>query len=148
MQQHDLWSPKGARKARRRLGRGEGSGRGKTAGKGTKGQKARAGGGVPPYFEGGQLPLVRRLPYRRGFSNPFRVEYHAVNVGALVRFSGEVGPAELAAAGILRDERELYKVLGTGELSAPLTVRAYKFSETARRKIEAAGGKAEVLGAD
>ena len=146
MKLHELSSPKGARKPRRRIGRGLGSGRGTTAGKGQKGQKARAGGGVPPYFEGGQLPLVKRLPYRRGFTNPNRVEYKAVNVSALVRFEpgSVVGPDELVAAGLL-DDRELVKVLADGELPHALTVRAHRFSKTAREKIEAAGGAVEEI---
>src|SRR5438067_11354163 len=98
MKLHELRSPRGARKPRRRLGRGHGSGRGKTAGRGTKGQKARSGGGVPPYFEGGQLPLVKRLPYRRGFTNPVRVEYRPINLRDLAKLSGEVGPDEPHAA--------------------------------------------------
>src|SRR3954467_9633846 len=104
MQQHDLWSPNGARKTRRRVGRGLGSGRGKTAGKGTKGQKARSGGGVPPYFEGGQLPLVRRLPYRRGFKNPFRVEYEVVNLDQLEALTdvSAVTPDLLHKLGVIR----------------------------------------------
>src|SRR5437016_1770376 len=120
MQQHDLRSPRGAKKERRRLGRGHGSGRGKTAGKGTKGQKARAGGGVPPYFEGGQLPLVKRLPYRRGFTNPFRIEYQAINLRDLAQLGEVVGPQELAAAGILESVKEPFKVLGVGELTSAL----------------------------
>src|ERR671917_86851 len=103
MKLHELSSPKGARKPRRRIGRGLGSGRGTTAGKGQKGQKARAGGGVPPYFEGGQLPLVKRLPYRRGFTNPNRVEYRPINLSALARLDSgaAVGPDDLVAAGLL-----------------------------------------------
>src|SRR5437016_3323935 len=112
MQQHDLRGPRGARKVRRRLGRGEGSGRGKTSGKGVKGQKARAGGGVPPYFEGGQLPLVRKLPYRRGFTNPFRVEYEVVNLDQLEALSAtsEVTPEVLRAAGLIGKGRAPVKV--------------------------------------
>src|SRR5438552_11755654 len=104
MKLHELSSPKGARKPRRRLGRGLGSGRGKTAGKGHKGQKARAGGGVPPYFEGGQLPLVRRLPYRRGFTNPFRVEFQVVNLDQLETFDEgmEITPDFLREHGLVK----------------------------------------------
>jgi large subunit ribosomal protein L15 len=146
MKLHELRSPRGARKPRRRLGRGLGSGRGTTAGKGTKGQKARSGGGVAPYFEGGQLPLVKRLPYRRGFVNPNRVEYQPVNLDDLARFErgSAVGPDEFVAAGFL-DDRELVKILGGGELSHPLTVRAHRFSKTARERIEAAGGTIEEI---
>jgi large subunit ribosomal protein L15 len=148
MKQHDLRPPSGSKTTRRRLGRGPGSGRGKTAGRGTKGQNARAGGGVPLYFEGGQLPLVRRLPYRRGFKNPFRIEYQAVNLSDLAQFSGEVGPEQLAEVGLLRSAKEPYKILANGSVSSALTVRAHRFSAAAREKIEAAGGKAELLAAD
>ena len=146
MKLHELRAPKGARKPRRRLGRGLGSGRGTTAGKGTKGQKARSGGGVPPYFEGGQLPLVKRLPYRRGFTNPNRVAYRPVNLDDLSTFepNSVVGPNELVAAGLVHDD-ELIKVLAQGELSHAVTVRAHRFSRTAREKIEAAGGSVEEI---
>jgi large subunit ribosomal protein L15 len=147
MQQHDLRPPKGSKKVRKRVGRGQAAGGGTTAGKGTKGQKARAGGGVAPYFEGGQLPLVRRLPYRRGFTNPFRKEYRPINLSDLQSLSGEVGPAELAAVGLIRHENEPYKILGFGEIGVALTIRAHRFSASAREKIEAAGGTAEQLGA-
>jgi large subunit ribosomal protein L15 len=101
---------------------------------------------VPPYFEGGQLPLVKRLPYRRGFVNPNRVEYQAVNLGALARFEAGsvIGPNELVAAGLL-DDRELVKVLAKGELEHPLTVRAHRFSKSARERIEAVGGVIEEI---
>jgi large subunit ribosomal protein L15 len=144
MRQHELRPPKGAHKERRRLGRGHGSGRGKTAGRGTKGQKARSGGGVPPYFEGGQLPLVKRLPYKRGFFNPARTEYRPINLRSLAAFSGEVGPDELLAARMI-DRDEPYKILAMGELSAALVVRAHKVSAAAQQKIEAAGGRVELL---
>src|SRR5436853_6939178 len=111
MKLHELASPKGARKPRRRLGRGAGSGRGTTGGKGTKGQKARTGGGVPPYFEGGQLPLIRKLPYRRGFRNPFRVEYREVNVRDLggVPAGSTVGPAQFQTAAVVHRQRRPVK---------------------------------------
>lgn len=146
MKLHELSPSEGAKKERRRIGRGWGSGRGKTSGRGQKGQKARAGGGVPPYFEGGQLPLVRRLPYRRGFTNPFRKEYQGINLSALVRFPANtvVEPSVLAAAGLCK-AGETVKILGSGELSQPLKVRANRFSKTARAKIEAAGGSVEEL---
>jgi large subunit ribosomal protein L15 len=149
MRLHELHPPKGSTKARIRVGRGHGSGKVKTAGKGTKGQNARAGGGVPPYFEGGQLPLIRKLPYRRGFLNPFRVEAREVNVRDLAVFpSGStVGPDEFEIAGVLRGKIGPVKVLGLGELSVNLTVRANKFSAGARSKIEAAGGSVEIIGA-
>src|SRR5262245_17213233 len=101
MKQHELAPPDGAVRRQRRIGRGHGSGRGKTAGKGTKGQQARSGGTKGPRFEGGQLPLVRRLPYRRGFTNRSRVEYRAVNLSALVELGSEVGPAVLLEAGLI-----------------------------------------------
>lgn len=142
MKQHELAPPEGARRHRRRVGRGNGSGRGTYCGKGIKGQKARSGGQIPPYFEGGQLPLVRRLPYRRGFTNPFRVEYAEVNVGKLNRFpsGSEVGPRELAEAGLLSKADQPVKVLGEGSLDQSLLVRAHRFSRAAREKIVAAGG--------
>ena len=148
MKLHELKPPKGAVHERIRIGRGHGSGKGKTGGKGTKGQNARAGGGVPPYFEGGQLPLVRKLPYRRGFRNPFRVEYREVNVGKLSRFptGSTVGPEEFEILGILSGGKGPVKVLAHGELTEKLTVRAHKFSKAAREKIEAAGGTVEEIG--
>src|SRR5918912_1470181 len=114
MRIHELQPPEGARRERIRIGRGHGSGKVKTGGKGTKGQNARAGGGVPPYFEGGQLPLIRKLPYRRGFLNPFRVEYRVVNVRDLSAFpvGSTVGPEEFETMGILRGKRGPVKVLG------------------------------------
>ena len=147
MRLHELQPPDGAHRQRRRKGRGLGSGRGTTAGKGTKGQKARAGGGVAPYFEGGQLPLVRKLPYRRGFHNPSRVEYRPINLRDLMRFEAgaTIDPTALLAVGLIKDERERVKILGVGEVDRALTVRAHRFSESARQKIEAAGGSCDVL---
>src|SRR5256885_15818648 len=147
MQIHELRPPKGSKRERIRSGRGRGGGRVKTGGKGTKGQNARAGGGVPPYFEGGQLPLIRKLPYRRGFRNPFRVEFREVNVKDLADFpaGSTVGPEEFEIAGVLRGKTGPVKVLGQGELSVKLTVRADKFTGSARKKIEDAGGTAELL---
>jgi len=145
MRQHQLGPAPGATHRRKRVGRGDGSGHGKTSGKGTKGQKARAGGGVRPGFEGGQLPIIKRLPHIRGFTNIFKTEYAVVNVGDLNRFEGTVDNAALAAAGLIPNERALVKVLGEGELTKGLTVRAKKFSATARTKIAAAGGAAEEL---
>ena len=147
MRIHELQAPEGATRERTRIGRGHGSGKVKTGGKGTKGQKARAGGGVPPYFEGGQLPLIRKLPYRRGFRNPFRVEFREVNVRDLNDFPADssVGPEEFNTAGVLRGGSGPVKVLGQGELSVKLTVRAHKFSAGARQKIEAAGGTVETI---
>lgn len=147
MKLHDLAPPKGAHRKRRRIGRGLGSGRGTTAGKGTKGQKARSGGGVAPHFEGGQLPLVKKLPYRRGFNNVNRVEYQAVNLKDLQAFSAgsEVTLEALIGAGLIKNERERVKVLGTGDLDRALNVTAHRFSASAREKIEAAGGACHAL---
>lgn len=146
MQVHDLGAPAGARRERKRVGRGLGSGLGKTAGKGHKGQKARAGASLRPGFEGGQMPLQRRLP-KRGFTNIFRTEYATVNLERLGKFpaGSEVSPESLLATGTLRSLRDGVKILGGGELDRPLTVRAHAFSRTAREKIEAAGGKVEVI---
>src|SRR4051812_40736548 len=130
MRIHELQPPDGSTHARRRIGRGHGSGRVKTGGKGTKGQNARAGGGGPPYFEGGQLPLIRKLPYRRGFTNPLRIEYREVNVKDLADFpaGSTVGPDEFDTAGVLRGKTGPVKVLGQGDISVKLTVRAHKFT--------------------
>ena len=150
MRMHELQAPQGATRERIRIGRGHGSGKVKTGGKGTKGQKARTGGGVPPYFEGGQLPLIRKLPYRRGFTNPFRVPFREVNVRDLGEFpaGSTVGPTEFETMGILRGKRGPVKVLGHGELAVKLTVQAHRFSAGAREKIEAAGGQAVLLEAE
>jgi len=147
MRLNELRPPKGSTRTSIRIGRGHGSGKVKTGGKGTKGQNARAGGGVPPYFEGGQLPLIRKLPYRRGFRNPFRVPFREVNVKDLADFpeGSTVGPEEFDIAGVLRGKKGPVKVLGHGELSVKLTVRANKFSAGAKQKIEAAGGTAETI---
>jgi len=148
MRLHELAPPRGAVRERRRIGRGHGSGKVKTGGKGTKGQNARAGGGVPPYFEGGQLPLIRKLPYRRGFTNPFRKEFREVNVRDLAVFpaGASVGPEEFETMGILRGHKGPIKVLGEGDLNLRLAVRAHKFSKGAREKIETAGGTVEEIG--
>jgi large subunit ribosomal protein L15 len=147
MRLHDLRAPEGARRPKRRIGRGHGSGQGTTAGKGTKGQKARTGGGVPPYFEGGQLPLVRRLPYRRGFKNPFRVEYAIVNVAQLAGLpAGSTVTADtLVGAGLLNRGEGPVKVLGDGALDVALHVQIDRVSRQAREKIEAAGGSVTEL---
>src|SRR3954470_12298963 len=147
MRMHELQPPRGSVRERIRIGRGHGSGKVKPGGKGTKGQNARAGGGVPPYFEGGQLPLIRKLPYRRGFLNPFRVEFREGNVRDLSAFpaGSTVGPEEVETQGVLRGNRGPVKVPGEGELSVKLTVRANKFTAGARKKIEAAGGAVETI---
>lgn len=148
MKLHDLKPAKGSKKEKNRVGRGDSSGSGKTAGRGTKGQKSRTGGNIPPYFEGGQLPLVRRLPQIRGFTNIFKTQFATVNLDRLnERFEkgDEVTPATLTEAGLIKSSDELVKVLGRGELEKPLTVKAHGFSESARVKIEAAGGSIEEL---
>ena len=145
MKLHELAPAAGSTTAAKRLGRGVGSGLGKTSGKGHKGAKARSGGGKRPGFEGGQMPLYRRVP-KRGFTNIFRTEYAEVNVGQLEVFNdGVVVNAELLkAAGIIKKTMDGVKILGTGELTKKLTVEAAKFTESAKEKIEAVGGKAEV----
>jgi len=147
MRIHELQPPDGSTRTSIRIGRGHGSGKVKTGGKGTKGQNARAGGGVPPYFEGGQLPLIRKLPYRRGFRNPFRVEFREVNVRDLAQFpeGSTVGPEEFEIAGVARGKDGPVKILGQGDIAIKLTVRAHKFSASAREKIESAGGTAETI---
>jgi len=146
MKLDNLRPPEGAKKKRKRIGRGEGSGHGGTSTHGHKGQKARSGGKVSRGFEGGQMPLSRRLP-KRGFKNPFRQEYEIVNLGALARFpSGTVvDPEKLRSSGLVKKARWAVKVLGKGTIHHPLTVRAHHFSLTAKNKIEAAGGKTEGL---
>jgi len=144
MKLEELKPSKGARKKSKRVGRGPGSGSGKTAGKGHKGQKARSGGVKGPGFEGGQMPLQRRLP-KRGFTNIFRKEYAVVNLGDLSDLSGTITPETLLEQGIVRHAKAGIKVLGVGELKSALTIRAHKFSKSAIDKIQAAGGKAEVI---
>jgi len=141
-----LKPPAGARHKRKRLGRGPGSGSGKTAGKGHKGQKARSGGSIRRGFEGGQMPLQRRLP-KRGFKNIFRVQVDQVNLDVLDRVfeAGEVNPAQMREMGVVPRQAAVIKVLGRGDLTKALTVKAHRFSKTAREKIEAAGGIAYVL---
>ena len=147
MKLHELKPAFGSTTTSKRLGRGIGSGLGKTSGKGHKGAKARSGGGKRPGFEGGQMPLVRRLP-KRGFHNAFRTEYVAINVDRLNIFEDgmTVTPVELIEAGIIKNILDGVKILGNGELTVKnLTVVAAKFTATAKEKIEAAGGKAEVI---
>ena len=146
MKLHELSPVPGSRKKKKRLGQGLGSGQGKTAGKGHKGQKARSGGGVRPGFEGGQMPLSRRLP-KRGFTNIFAKEYAIVNVSDLNVFEeGTVVTAELLLeTRIIRKALDGLKVLGNGEITKKLTVKATKFTQTAAEKIAAAGGTAEVV---
>ena len=146
MKLHDLKPAIGATTAPKRLGRGVGSGLGKTSGKGHKGAKARSGGGKRAGFEGGQIPLMRRLP-KRGFTNKFRTELVAVNVDRLDVFEDgmTVTPVELIQYGIIKNVQGGVKILGNGEITKKLTVQANKFSASAKEKIEAAGGKAEVI---
>lgn len=146
-----LHAAPGSRKERRRVGRGHGSGRGKTAGKGTKGQKARAGGGVPAHFQGGTLGLVHGLPQKRGihFRGPYgKVRPTAINVGDLEQFepTSVVNLESLIAAGLVDDGAKALKILGAGDLTKPLTVEADAFSEGARQKIDQAGGTAVQVG--
>ena len=145
MKLHELSPAAGSAKAAWRKGRGPGSGNGKTAGKGHKGQNARSGGGVRPGFEGGQLPLYRKLP-KRGFNNKFAKVYATVNVSELNKFENgaTVTLETLVKCGMISKENDGLKVLGNGELNKALTVEAKIFTETAKAKIEAAGGKAEV----
>ncbi|MGP1674054.1 MAG: 50S ribosomal protein L15 [Candidatus Limnocylindrales bacterium] len=170
MKLHDLHPAEGSRKARTRVGRGIAAGKGKTAGRGTKGQKARAGGSIPAWFEGGQTPLHVRIPKLRGFKNRFKVEYEVVNIGAIAaaveRGAFETHPADatpkgkgkagatatitinqdiLRAVGLIRTLNKPMKILGQGELDAPLFVVADAFTASARAKIEAAGGSVNVL---
>jgi large subunit ribosomal protein L15 len=167
MKLHDLRPPEGSNKARTRVGRGIAAGKGKTAGRGTKGQKARAGGSIPPWFEGGQTPLHMRIPKLRGFKNRFKIEYEVVNIGAIGALAergafeteaptGKGGKAVkvaqitinqdiLRAVGLVRTLNKPLKILGAGDLSAPLFVVADAFTGSARAKIEAAGGSVNVL---
>jgi large subunit ribosomal protein L15 len=146
MKLNELAPEKGQRKARKRVGRGVASGWGKTAGRGNKGQNCRSGGGVRPGYEGGQMPIHRRLP-KRGFKNPFKKTFAIVNVQELNRFDAEsvVDEIALIKMGIVKGDRDGIKILGDGDIQTALTVRANKVSESARQKIEAAGGKIEVI---
>jgi large subunit ribosomal protein L15 len=164
MKLHDLRPADGSRQPRTRVGRGIAAGKGKTAGRGTKGQKARAGGGIPAWFEGGQTPLHMRIPKLRGFKNRFKIEYEVVNIGAIGALAGDgafelepggkkpakAGPITvnqdiLRAVGLVRTLNKPLKILGAGDLSVPLFVVADAFSASARAKIEAAGGSVNVL---
>ncbi len=147
MKIHELTPAPGSVKDAKRKGRGAGSGNGKTAGKGHKGQKARSGGGVRPGFEGGQMPLQRRIP-KRGFNNIFATNYVAINVGVLNEKFNDgdvVDAAAIKASGIIKNTRDGIKILGEGNLEKKLTVKASAYSESAKQKIEEAGGKAEVI---
>jgi len=146
MKLHELSPPEGARKVRKRVGRGPGSGSGKTSGKGHKGQKSRSGGGKKPGFEGGQMPLIRRIP-KRGFTKPNQKKWAVVNLADLVRLGVEQIDAELLVSkGLVKGFFDGIKVLGDGEVERALQVRVHAMSESARRKVEAAGGSFEVVG--
>ncbi len=148
MKLHELRPDEGATKKRKRVGRGISAGQGKTAGRGTKGQGARTGGGKGPYFEGGQLPLVRRLPFKRGFTNIFRVEYQEVNLDDLARVfqaDEQATPETMAERGLVRKPTDPVVVLGRGELSIPLQVTAHRFSKSAQEAIEKAGGSVQTV---
>ncbi|MDR9458527.1 MAG: 50S ribosomal protein L15 [Dehalococcoidia bacterium] len=150
MKQHELAPSIGAKHKRKRIGRGLGSGHGRTAGKGSKGQLARAGRHIRPGFEGGQNPLIKRLPEKRGFTNIFRVEYDTINITVLNRFEAdsEVTPQRFVDEGLVKSLKKPIKILGNGELLKPLTVSAHKFTQTARSKIEAAGGIVEEINSE
>jgi len=146
MKLHNLKPSPGSKKKRKRVGRGSGSGQGTTAGRGMNGQNSRSGGGTKPGFEGGQMPLYRRIP-KRGFTNIFQKEYAIVNLETLNQFDDneEVTVELLLENKIIKKELDGVKILGNGELNKKLTVKAHKFSKTAKEKIEAVGGKAEVI---
>jgi large subunit ribosomal protein L15 len=146
MKLHMLAPSVGAKKNPKRIGRGPGSGHGKTATKGHKGILARSGGGKRPGFEGGQMPLIRRLP-KYGFRYPFRTEYAVINLKSLVTLGAveQITPQVLAGAGLIKKKTQLVKILGAGDLSRPVTIQAHKFSKSALEKIQAAGGRAEVI---
>ncbi len=146
MKLHELSPAKGSKHSKKRVGRGPGSGLGKTAGRGEKGQKSRTGYSSRPGFEGGQMPLVRRVP-KRGFTNIFKTEYSVVNLSQLAELEGDITPESLKEQGLVRSGRPV-KVLGDGEVGKALRVTAHKFSKSARAKIEAAGGTCEELRRD
>ena len=145
MRQDELSPAPGSKHSRKRVGRGDGSGHGTYSGRGCKGQKSRAGYKMRPGFEGGQLPLIKRLPRKRGFVNIFRTEYTSVNIDKLSIFESgsEVTPEKLVAAGVIKSLRRPVKILAEGDIAHPLVVKANKFSAAAKAKIEAAGGKVE-----
>lgn len=149
MKLHDLRPDEGSKKKRKRVGRGIAAGQGKTAGRGTKGQGARSGGGKGPYFEGGQLPLARRLPFKRGFTNRRKIYYRPINVGLFSEMEAEAGseitPEVLQSVGLLKKVTDPYVILGEGDLNVALTVKAHRVSKSAQEKIEKAGGKVEII---
>ena len=148
MQNHTLSSAGSKTRKRKRIGRGDASGNGSYSGKGMKGQKSRSGGGVRPGFEGGQLPLIKRLPSLRGFTNIFKSQYHAVNLDTILKMypnGGDVSPGTLVETGVLKDQKLPLKVLGRGEINVNLKVSAHKFTKSAKQKIETAGGTIQVI---
>jgi len=149
MMEHLLAPSKGARKNRKRVGRGDAAGQGSTAGRGNKGQKSRSGGGPPVWFEGGQLPLIKGLPMKRGFHNRFKTYYSLIKVETLESFNAgdRITPELLLEKGYLRNLNLPVKIVGDGEISKPMTVVAAKFTQSARAKIEAAKGTAEEIAA-
>ena len=149
MKLHEIKPAPGSTKRRKVVGRGRGSGHGTTAGRGGKGQTARTGSSIPAWFEGGQMPLIRRLP-KRGFTNIFKKNYAIINIEILDHFESgqEITPALLVSQGLIRSRNDGVKVLGTGALTKTLTVHAHKFSQSAAAKIEAAGGKVQVIERD
>jgi len=149
MKLHEIKPAPGSTKRRKVVGRGRGTGRGTTAGRGGKGQTARTGSSIPAWFEGGQMPLIRRLP-KRGFTNIFKKNYAIINIEILDRFESgqEITPALLVSQGLIPSRNDGVKVLGTGALTKTLTVHAHKFSQSAAAKIEAAGGKVQVIERD
>jgi len=148
LKQHQLTPAAGSRRGRKRVGRGDASGHGNYSGRGSKGQKSRAGFKMRPGFEGGQLPIIKRLPRKRGFTNVFRQEYSIVNLAKLAPFGAgsEITAQALLEAGVIKSLNQPVKILAKGDLKQPLTVKANKFSAAARAKIEAAGGKVEEVG--
>ena len=148
MKLHELRPPKGAKRPRKRIGRGDGSGHGSFSGRGMKGQNSRSGGGVRPGFEGGQIPLIKGLPSMRGFTNIFRKVYSVVNLDRLAQFpaNSEVTPQLLLDSGVVKNLKRPVKILGRGELDSPLVVEAHRFSSSARQKIETAGGRVREIG--
>ena len=148
MNQAKLSPPPGSKRSKKRVGRGDGSGHGTYSGRGCKGQKSRSGYKMRPGFEGGQLPLIKRLPQKRGFTNIFRTEYSIVNINKLNIFEpdSEVTPKRLLASGLVKSLRHPIKILAEGDIGYPLMVKANKFSAAAKAKIEAAGGKVEEVG--
>lgn len=147
MKINDLRPNAGKKKKRKRVGRGIAAGQGKTAGRGTKGQGARSGGGKGQYFEGGQLPLARRLPFKRGFTNIRKITYKPINVDSLGAYEAgsEIGPDQLFISGLIKKPNDPIVILGDGKIKVALSVSAHRFSKSAREKIEAAGGKVSVI---